>query len=182
MATQSKDITRSMTVGVFRTHEEARHVVSELKQLGFREEDIGIVAKNDGSNRDFGMDNDPTKSRWEEGTAIGAGAGAATGVGLGLAVAAGLMTPVGPLIAGGALVAMLASAGTGATIGTLFGGLIGLGVSEEDANFYETEVGAGRYLVTVEAGRRGTEVQAVFNRHSGYNRLTSAKNHVGVGA
>ncbi len=173
-------ITRSMTVGVFRTHEQARHVVAELRRLGFRDEEIGIVAKH--NTDDFGMEGDPTKSRWEEGTAIGAAAGAAAGVGIGIAVVAGLMTPVGPLIAGGALISLLASAGTGATIGTLFGGLIGLGVSEEDASFYESEVQAGRYLVTVEAGRRTDEVRAVFNRNESFDRLTPAENLVGAGA
>ena len=172
------NITRSMTVGVFRTHEQARHVVAELQRLGFRDDEIGIVAKH--NTDDFGMEGDPTRSRWEEGTAIGAGAGAATGVGLGLAVVAGLITPMGPLIAGGALVALIGSAGTGATIGTLFGGLIGLGVSEEDATFYESEVQAGRYVVTVEAGRRADEARAVFTRHEGYDRLTPAESLVGV--
>ena len=176
MATST--ITRSMTVGVFRTHEQARQVVAELQRLGFRDDEIGIVAKH--NTNDFGLEDDPTKSRWEEGTAIGAGVGAATGVGLGIAVVAGLMSPVGPFIAGGALVSLIASAGTGATIGTLFGGLIGLGVSEEDASFYESEVTAGRYLVTVEAGRRSSEVRSVFDRHEGYNRLTPAENLVGA--
>ncbi len=180
MATQA--ITRSMTVGVFRTRNQAQTVIADLKQLGFRDDEIGLVARNEGGDSEFGIENDPTKSRWEEGTAIGAGAGAATGVGLGLAVVAGLISPVGPLIAGGALVALIASVGTGATIGTLFGGLIGLGVSEEDASFYESEIHAGRYLVTVEAGRRTNEVRAVFNRNDGYDRLTPAENLVGAGA
>jgi len=170
-------ITRSMTVGVFRTHEQARHVVAELQRLGFRDDEIGIVAKH--NTDDFGMEGDPTESRWEEGTAIGAAAGAATGVGLGIAVVAGLMSPVGPLIAGGALVGLLASAGTGAAVGTLFGGLIGLGVSEEDASFYDSEVQAGRYVVTVEAGRRSNEVRSVFTRHEGFDRLTPAENAFG---
>ncbi len=168
----TKSITRSMTVGVFRTRDQAQQAVAALRQFGFTDDLIGIVAKHDGSES-FGIDNDPTHSRWEEGTAIGAATGAAAGVGLGLAVVAGLMTPVGPLIAGGALMGLLASAGTGATIGTLFGGLIGLGISEEDATFYESEIQNGRYLVTVEAGKRSADAEAVFERYEGYNRLTA---------
>ncbi len=86
------------------------------------------------------------------------------------------MSPVGPLIAGGALVALLASAGTGATAGTLLGGLIGLGISEEDASFYDDEIQAGRYLVTVEAGKRVEEARAVFARNDGYDRMTASEN------
>jgi len=167
----STNITRSMTVGVFRTRDQAQRAIADLRTLGFTDDKIGIVAKHEG-NGDFGIDNDPTHSRWEEGTAIGAATGAAAGVGLGLAVVAGLMTPVGPLIAGGALMGLLASAGAGATVGTIFGGLIGLGVSEEDASFYDSEIKSGRYLVTVEAGHRTEEVESVFERSGGYNRLT----------
>lgn len=169
----TKNITRSMTVGVFQTRDQAQAAVSDLRQLGFTHDKIGIVAKHEG-NSDFGIDNDPTNSRWEEGTAIGAAAGGAAGIGLGLAVVAGLMTPVGPLIAGGALMGLLASAGTGATVGTIFGGLIGLGVSEEDASFYDSEINHGRYIVTVEAGNRSDAVESVFQRNGGYNRMNSA--------
>ena len=77
------------------------------------------------------------------------------------------------MIAGGALVALIASAGAGATVGTLVGGLIGLGVPEDDAEYYEGEVDAGRYVVTVDAGARSTEVQSMFRRHDGYDRSTS---------
>ena len=170
--------TKSTTVGVFSTRAQAQQAVAELKTLGYTDDQIGLVAKNqdgvsettDGS----GIAGDPTGSRWEEGTGIGAAAGAATGTGLGLAVAAGLLTPVGPLIAGGALIALIASAGAGATVGTLVGGLVGLGVPEDDANYYEGEVHSGRYVVTVDAGNRSAEVKSMFNRYEGYDRSTAA--------
>ncbi len=162
--------TKSTTVGVFNTRAQADKAVNELKSLGYSDDQIGVVAKHETSS---GLQDDPTGTRWEEGTGIGAAAGAATGTGLGLAVAAGLLSPVGPLIAGGALIALIASAGAGATVGTLVGGLIGLGVPEDDAEYYEGEVDAGRYIVTVDAGARSTEVQSMFRRHDGYDRSTS---------
>lgn len=180
MATQT--ITRSMTVGVFTTRAQAQSAISDLKRLGFTDDHIGLIAKREASEGTFGIENDPTESRWEEGTAIGAGAGAVTGVGLGLAVVVGLMSPVGPLIAGGTLVALLASAGAGASVGTLFGGLIGLGISEEDASFYDDEIQAGRYLVTVEAGKRVEEARAVFARHDSYDRTTASENLLSASA
>ena len=50
------------------------------------------------------------------------------------------------------------------------GGLIGWGLPEEDAKYYEGEVKAGRYLVTVDSGERQDHVLLVFSRHGGYNR------------
>ncbi len=167
--------TKSTTVGVFSSRAQAQQAINELKSLGYTDDQIGLVAKHeDGSvSTASGLQDDPTGTRWEEGTGIGAAAGAATGTGLGLAVAAGLLTPVGPLIAGGALIALLASAGAGATVGTLVGGLVGLGVPEDDATYYEGEVHAGRYVVTVDAGTRAAEVKSLFNRYQGYDRSTA---------
>lgn len=165
--------TSTTTVGVFETRGQAQQAVAELNRMGFNDEQIGMVAKDE-STAKTGLKDDPTNTRWEEGTGIGAAAGAVTGTGLGLAVAAGLLTPIGPLIAGGALIAFIASIGAGATVGTLVGGLVGLGVSEDDATYYENEVNAGRYVVTVYAGNRASEVKAMFTRYKGYDRSTGA--------
>ncbi len=174
---------KSTTVGVFSTRAQAQQAVNELKSLGYTDDQIGLVAKHEGESTGTasGLQDDPTGTRWEEGTGIGAAAGAATGTGLGLAVAAGLLTPVGPLIAGGALIALLASAGAGATVGTLVGGLVGLGVPEDDANYYEGEVHAGRYVVTVDAGSRSAEVKSMFNRYEGYDRTAATTGHTTSG-
>ncbi len=171
-------VSASTTVGVFTTRTQAQKAINELKTLGFKDEQIGLVARDESTGKGeytghSGLANDPTHTRWEEGSGIGAAAGAATGTGLGLAVAAGLLTPVGPLIAGGALIALIASAGAGATVGTIVGGLVGLGVKEEDATFYQDEVHAGRYVVTVNAGSRASEVKALFTRYEGYDRTSA---------
>ena len=171
----SATTTSTTTVGVFKTRAQAQQAVSELKTLGYTDEQIGLVAKDEstGETTRTGLADDPTGTRWEEGTGIGAAAGAATGTGLGLAVAAGLLTPVGPLIAGGALIALIASAGAGATVGTLVGGLVGLGVPEDDATYYDSEVQSGRYVVTVNAGAKAGEVKTMFRRYEGYDRSTA---------
>jgi hypothetical protein len=171
-------MTRTSTtiIGVFSNREKARQAVSELKAMGFLDQQIGYIARDEDGKT--GLKNDPTDSRWEEGTGIGAAAGAATGAGLGLAVAAGLISPVGPIIAGGALVALIASAGVGATVGTVVGGLIGLGVPEEDASYYEQEVHAGKYVVTVNAGDRGSEAKSLFLRLGGFERADAGSSHL----
>jgi len=50
--------------------------------------------------------------------------------------------------------------------GTVLGGLIGLGIPEEEATRYEAEFHAGRALVTVDAGvGRALEAAEILNRH-----------------
>jgi hypothetical protein len=77
---------------------------------------------------------------------------------------------IGPILAVGPLAAALISAAGGAAAGGIAGALIGWGVPEEDAKYYEGEVKAGRYLVTVDSGDRGTDTRSVFTRHGGYDR------------
>lgn len=159
----------STAVGVFENRTNATGAVSALRSAGFRDEQIGVVSRH----RDTTTSNDPTETHWEEGTGVGAAAGAATGVGLGLAVAAGLIPGVGPVIAGGTLMALLASAGAGATVGTVIGGLIGLGVPEDDAAYYESEFNTGRTIVTVRADARYSEAVDILRRHGALERATA---------
>jgi hypothetical protein len=158
----------------FPTRREADSAVRDLRAAGISDADIGVMAQSneerDRANKS-GLPNDPTESRWEEGSGIGAATGAVAGTGLGLAVAAGLLPPLGPLIAGGALVALLASAGAGATVGTLVGGLIGLGIPEDEATYYEDELKSGRTLVTVHVDEaefgQSADVREILARHNG---------------
>lgn len=142
--------------GVFGGYAEARGAVSALRQAGYSDDRIGVIgpdrAHPAGKGAHSGLESDPTGTRWEEGAGVGAAAGGAAGLGLGLAVAAGLISPLGPAVAGGALVALLASAGAGATVGTVVGGLVGLGIPEDEAGYYAGEVDAGRVVVTVREG------------------------------
>jgi hypothetical protein len=143
-------------VGVFEGHAEARRAVAELRAAGFADGQLGIIgpdwqeATRTEEHR-TGLANDPTHTQWEEGAGVGAAAGGAAGLGLGLAVATGLIPPLGPVIAGGTLVALLASAGAGAAVGTVVGGLVGLGIPEDQARWADEELNAGRVLVTVHA-------------------------------
>jgi hypothetical protein len=160
-------------VGVFANRQSAQQAVQALRSAGFRDDQIGVVSRNnDGSTRS-GIAGDPTETRWEEGTGVGAAAGAATGVGLGLAVASGLIPGIGPAIAGGSLMALLASAGAGAAVGGVVGGLIGLGIPEDDATYYESEFRSGRTIVTVRADARYAEATDILRRHGAVERATA---------
>jgi len=89
-----------------------------------------------------------------QGAAIGAGVGAGAAALTSLAMAANVIPVIGPVLAVGPLAAALISAAGGAAAGGGAGALVGWGIPEEDAKYYEGEVKAGRYLVTVDAGDR----------------------------
>jgi hypothetical protein len=58
----------------------------------------------------------------------------------------------------------------------LAGALIGWGIPEEDADFYEGEVKTGRHLVTVDCGDRGADdARAVLLRSGGFDRATAGR-------
>ncbi len=60
-------------------------------------------------------------------------------------------------------------AALGAALAGLLGALTGLGVSDEDARFYDEEFRAGRPVMTVNAADRYDEAREVFRRHGGYD-------------
>jgi len=165
-------------IGVFHNRDRAREVIHALKNAGFADNQIGLIARDgdEHARAHSGLSNDPTASRWEEGTGIGAAAGATTGLGLGLAVAAGLIPAIGPIIAGGTLMALIASAGAGATVGTVLGGLIGLGVPEDDAAYYDEEFRTGRTIVTCQAGDRYPEAVEILRQYGAVERPVVAAN------
>ena len=152
--------TRTTVVGVFETRDAAERAVADLKAAGYRDDQIGLVSKDNSDNA-------------AEGAAIGAAAGAAGGALVGAGIAAGVIPVLGPVLAIGTLGTVLLNAAGGAAAVGLAGALIGWGIPEDDAAYYEGEVKAGRYLVTVDAGDRHADVRSVYTRHGGYDRSTA---------
>lgn len=159
-----------VAVGVFFDRDKVDAAMSELRAADFTADQIGVIARTDLRDWDIA----PTeKAAPESGAATGAAAGAVAGAGLGglwaLGIAAGLLPAIGPVVAGGILGSLIASATAGAAAGGLTGGLIGLGMSTEEAEFYEREVTAGKMVVTVRAGHRTGEALAILRAHGGYD-------------
>src|SRR5262245_54818559 len=137
-------------VGVFDDPARAHSAVEALRRAGFPDDSIGIIHREDeppkGDAARLADDPRSTGGLEAAGVGVGAAAGAASGLGTGLALATGLIPGVGPVITGGALVLLMA--GSGAAVGSLVGGLIGLGVPQDEASRFESELAAGRSLVT----------------------------------
>ena len=150
-------------VGVFNDRRHADEAINHLRRAGFNDDQIGFIRPNPEGQVAGKLETDV-----EEGAGIGAAVGAAAGGLAGLGVALGLLTPLGPAIAGGAIIAWLASVGVGAASGAVVGSMVGLGFSEEEARWYESEVLAGKILVTVhEADERSDDARSILRNHGG---------------
>ncbi len=147
-------------VAVFQERTQAEQAVAELKRAGFRDSDIGLISKE--NQGDAGRK-----------TATGAATGAAAGAGVAalasLGMTFGVIPVIGPILAVGPLGAALLSAVGGAAAGGLVGALVGLGVSEDAAKYYQSEISAGRTLVTVKADGRASEAWTILQRFHAYN-------------
>ena len=134
--------------GIYKTKMGVENAITEFKTAGFRNSDISALFPTGTSNKEFAHVNS-TKSA--EGAAAGATSGIVLGGVLGwLAGIGSLAIPgVGPLIAAGPIVAMLAGAGVGGAVGSISGGLIGLGLPEYEAKRYEGQVKSGGVLLSV---------------------------------
>jgi uncharacterized protein (TIGR02271 family) len=164
----------SAVVGIFNSRTEADQAVDKLLQAGFTRDTIGVVARNhDGKTTTQHKAEDGTYA--EEGAVAGlvAGAGVAGLVSLGISV--GVIPVIGPILAVGPLAAALISAAGGAAAAGLAGGLIGWGIPEHEAAFYESEVQEGRYLVTVQAAGRHDEAWKILHTGGGYNYATASQ-------
>jgi hypothetical protein len=166
-------------VGVFSSREAAEAAISELHRSGFTENEIGLIHRNT---------QDATKVRDRNSTSVdgdddaedatgGAVAGAVTGLGIGALVGAGVLAGivpvVGPALFAGTLGVLASNAAGGAAVAGIVGALTGWGLSNEDATYYESEVSAGRSIVTVTSDRCD-EAQQIMMRHGGTSRAKTA--------
>ena len=160
--------TKRTVVGVFESHARAQQAVAELRQAGFGDDQIGVIARNVGAARERD-DDDLADNYAGEGAATGIAAGAGLGALWGMGIVAGMMPVLGPAIAGGALAAILTSAAAGAAAAGLAGALVGMGIPKEDAEYYQKEFQAGRVLVTVTAGERGLTAENILRQSGGHD-------------
>jgi outer membrane lipoprotein SlyB len=145
-------------VTIFPSHVEAEAAVLELQKAGFDVQKISIIGKDYQTSehvRGFLTWKDTAKAGAGEagywGSFFGGLFGILTGVGL-------LFIPgVGPVIVAGHAAGVLAGwiegmivGGVGAAVaGGLVGALVGLGIPQEQALKYETEIKAGKFMVIV---------------------------------
>jgi len=134
--------------GIYRETSALSGGLEALKNAGFRSTDISVLLPENAGTKDF-VHQKETKA--PEGATTGATTGAVVGGILGwLAGIGALAIPgIGPLIAAGPIVAMLAGAGAVGAAGGIVGTLVGFGMPEYEAKRFEGRVRSGGILVSV---------------------------------
>jgi hypothetical protein len=127
----------------------AEQAAEELIKSGFSSEDISILMSDTTRGREFGV---TQSTKAPEGAAAGATIGGVLGaVAGGLAALGTLAIPGLSLVAAGPIVAALTGLGAGAATGGITGAMIGLGIPEHEAKFYDQELKQGGILLGVYA-------------------------------
>lgn len=139
---------KNAVFGIFGDVETVNRAVTALRAAGFSNNDVSVLFPDTHGSKDFAHEKN-TKA--PEGAASGASAGMVLGGALGwLAGIGALAIPgVGPLIAAGPIMALLAGAGIGSAVGGLSGALVGVGLPEFEAKRYEGKLKNGGILLSV---------------------------------
>jgi len=134
--------------GIYRDTVSLGGGLQSLRAAGFRNTDISVLMPENLGTKDFVHHKD-TKA--PEGATTGAASGAVVGGVLGWLVGIGALAipGLGPFIAAGPIVAMLAGAGAVGAAGGIVGSLVGAGIPEYEAKRYEGRVKAGGILLSV---------------------------------
>ena len=174
--TDNRSAQQSRAVGLFSTRQEAEQAMHRLRDSGFRMDRISVVAKSGEGLRDLTTDGDydPNKSSTEQardGAGAGATAGALTGGAIGLIGSLGVLAIPGVGLAAEAgflLASTLLGSGIGAASGGLLGALIGWGIPEDQANYYNERVyNNNEYLVLVEGNEQEIHAAELVLRDNG---------------
>lgn len=149
-------------IAVFNDPIAADSAVATLKEDGYNPKDMSIVYKDDNKSKG---------GRAAEGAASGIATGATLGAIAGL-VASLVIPGLGAFFIGGPIATALGLTGvaagtisgvaTGALAGGLVGALTNLGLSDDDARYYEGRVNQGAVLVAVPAPAGTSRVTRVL--------------------
>jgi len=134
--------------GIYRDTVALGSGLERLKAAGFRSTDVSVLMPENIGTKDFVHKKD-TKA--PEGATTGGVSGGVVGGVIGWLVGVGALAipGLGPFIAAGPIMGLLAGAGAGGAVGGLLGALIGAGIPEYEAKRYEGRVKSGGILLSV---------------------------------
>jgi len=162
----------SYLIGVFNNQRDAVDAIRALRQAGFNDQQISLLA------REWVPEvSDTVQVELQKRSEHGALTGAAVGGGIGAvagAAAAALIPGVAPVVAGSLLLAALGGGALGAAVGTFAGPFLALGFSETSAHRYAQHLEAGRTVVVIQAGDREEEARSVLQQHGAYDDSMNA--------
>jgi len=159
-----------LVTGIFSSRARAEQATEELIGSGFAPEDVSLLMSDTTQGREFAV---KKNTKAAEGAAAGASIGGALGaIAAGLAAVASLTVPGLAIVAAGPLVAALTGLGAGAAAGGMAGALIGLGIPEHEAKFYDKEIRKGGILVGVYAHKDRVEDAREILDTAGADKVT----------
>jgi Alternative complex III, ActD subunit len=134
--------------GIYRDTESLGKALEGLRDKGFRNTDVSVLMPENAGTKDFVH---RKESKAPEGATTGAASGAVVGGVIGWLVGIGALAipGLGPFIAAGPIMAMLAGAGAVGVAGGIVGSLVGMGIPEYEAKRYEGRVKEGGILLSV---------------------------------
>lgn len=151
-------------LGIFHSRENTESAITKLEAEGYNPKDLSIIMKDSSEAKEI---SDNTGVGAVEGAASGALTGAVVG-GLAGLVGAFIIPGLGAFLIGGPIAAALgltgaaastvSGAATGAVAGGFVGALTGMGLSQEEAETYQSEIKEGAILLAVPA-RSGEEAE-----------------------
>jgi hypothetical protein len=151
-------------VGVFESRSQAELAVDALRQAGFTGDHIGFAIRGDDAVHG-GMLTDASGAKDAKGAAAGMIAGGIIGGILAAGIAA--LPGFGPVLAGGILASFFGGAIAGTAVGGILGAMTGLGVSEEEARFYQSHFNEGKAIIAVRAENRTAQAADILRRFGG---------------
>ena len=134
--------------GIYMNREHAEEAVDAFRNAGFRAEDVSVLLPENVGTKDIGYEK---HTKAPEKAAIGGAAGGLAGGVVGWLVGIGALAlpGIGPFVAAGPILSVLAGFGAGSVIGGLTGALVGAGVPEYEAKRYEGRIRSGGALMSV---------------------------------
>lgn len=166
------DLSTGMSVAIYPSHVEAEAAVKDLQRSGFDMKKLSIVGRDyHTEERVTGYYN--TGDRMKTWGKYGAFWGGIWGLLFGGAFF--LIPGVGPILMAGPIVAAIVGCLEGAVVvggvSALGAALVSQGVPKDSALAYETEIGAGKFLVTI----HGTQAEL-----AGAQAILKSTNHEGL--
>jgi hypothetical protein len=165
---------RTAVAALFKDKDDAEKAIEELRQEGFTRDQIGIAMRDRTAQGEM---IESTGTHAAQGAAAGLVGGGLIGGLVGFLVATGALAipGIGPVVAGGVLAntfgivggTAVAGAGIGAAAGGILGALVGMGIPEHEAHYFEEGVRSGSTLVTVTAPGRASEAVKILEHHHG---------------
>lgn len=151
--------------GLFTSYRDFTELVEALNLRGYREEDLSVLM-SENTHQQYFAPREATKA--PEGAALGGISGGIIGAIIGgLTLIGNIIIPGSGLLVAGPLVGALTAGAVGAAAGSLVGGMVGIGIPEHEAKFFEDALTQkGHILVVAHVPKEKIkEVKSVYERH-----------------